>query len=335
MRNLKPSRRAVLGGGIAAAAMSFARPARVQTLDRLVYNTAWRAQAEAGGVFQGAATGIYRDHGIDLEIRQGGPQVDLNALLLAGRVDLIESNGFAAFNFARDSLPGITIAALFQKDPRILLSHPGVGNDSLEALKGKTIMVATAGRTSYWLWLKAKYGYTDEQVRPYTFNLAPFLADKTLTQQGLLTSEPFELKKIGINPVVHLLADHGFEHYQNTIMTAPKLVAEKPDLVQRFVDATIKGWTSYMTGDARPGDAMIKQMNPDMQDDTMAYARDAMKANGILSSGDARTLGIGAMTSERWQRFYKDMTAAGALPPGIDVAKTHTLAFVNKKVGVL
>ena len=224
---------------------------------------------------------------------------------------------------------------MFQKDPRVLLSHPGVGNDSLEALKGKTIMVATAGRTSYWLWLKAKYGYTDEQVRPYTFNLAPFLADKTLTQQGLLTSEPFELKKIGINPVVHLLADHGFEHYQNTIMTSPKLVAEKPDLVQRFVDATIKGWVSYMTGDARPGDAMIRQMNPDMQDDTMAYARDAMKANGILTSGDARTLGIGAMTAERWQRFYKEMTAAGALPPGIDVAKTHTLAFVNKKVGVL
>jgi NitT/TauT family transport system substrate-binding protein len=118
-------------------------------------------------------------------------------------------------------------------------------------------------------------------------------------------------------------------------MTSPKLVAEKPDLVQRFVDATIKGWASYMTGDARPGDAMIKQMNPDMQDDTMAYARDAMKANGILASGDARTLGMGAMTAERWQRFYKEMTAAGALPPGIDVAKTHTLAFVNKKVGVL
>ena len=125
----------------------------------------------------------------------GRAQVDLNALLLAGRVDIIESNGFAAFNFARDNLPGVTIAALFQKDPRVLLSHKGVGNDSLPALKGKTILVATAGRTSYWLWLKAKYGYGDEQIRPYTFSMAPFLADKSLTQQGLLTSEPFELKR--------------------------------------------------------------------------------------------------------------------------------------------
>ena len=141
----------------------------------------------------------------------------------------------------------------------MLLSHPGVGNDSLAALKGKTILVATAGRTSYWLWLKAKFGYSDEQIRPYTFSMAPFLADKSLTQQGLLTSEPFELKKIGIDPVIHLLADNGFEHYQNTIMTSPKLVAEKPDLVQRFVDATIKGWMSYLTGDPGPGDAMIKQ----------------------------------------------------------------------------
>src|SRR4051812_47344900 len=193
MRKL-PSRRTVLGGGVALAATMLAKPARVQTLDKLVYNTAWRAQAEAGGVFQAVATGIFRRHGLEVEIRQGGPQVDLNALLLAERVDVIESNGFAAFNFARDNLPGITIAALFQKDPRILVSHPGVGNDTLAALKGKTIMVATAGRTSYWLWLKAKYGYSDEQIRPYTFNMAPFLADKTLTQQGLLTSEPFELK---------------------------------------------------------------------------------------------------------------------------------------------
>ena len=331
MRN-QLSRRSVIGG-IAAAAV--AKPALTQTLDKLVYNTAWRAQAEAGGVFQAAATGIYRQHGIEIEIRQGGPQVDLNALLLAGRVDIIESNGFAAFNFARDNLPGVTIAALFQKDPRVLLSHKGVGNDTLAALKGKPILVATAGRTSYWLWLKAKYGYSDEQARPYTFNMAPFLADKSLTQQGLLTSEPFELKKIGVDPVIHLLADNGFEHYQNTIMASPKLVSEKPDLVQRFVDATIKGWMSYLTADPAPGDAMIKQINPDMKDDTMAYARDAMMKNGMVSSGDAATLGIGAMTMERWQRFYVEMGAAGALPHGIDVAKTHTLQFVNKKVGVL
>jgi NitT/TauT family transport system substrate-binding protein len=165
--------------------------------------------------------------------------------------------------------------------------------------------------------------------------MAPFLADKTLTQQGLLTSEPFELKKIGVDPVIHLLADHGFEHYQSTVMTSSKLVAEKADLVQRFVDATIKGWVSYLTGDPGPGDAMIKQLNPDMKDDTMAYARDALKKNGILSSGDAATMGIGAMTAARWERFYKEMNAAGALPAGIDPAKTHTLAFVNKKVGVL
>jgi NitT/TauT family transport system substrate-binding protein len=320
-------------GAIAATAL--AKPAFTQARDKLVYNTAWRAQAEAGGAFQAAATGIYREHGLDVEIRQGGPQTDLNALLLSGRVDVIESNGFAAFNYARDNLPGVAVAAMFQKDPRVLLSHPGVGNDTLAALKGKTILVATAGRTSYWLWLKAKFGYSDEQIRPYTFNMAPFLADKTLTQQGLLTSEPFELKKIGINPVIHLLADHGFEHYQNTIMTSPKLIAEKPDLVQRFVDATVKGWVSYLTGDPAPGNAAIKQLNPDMSDDTMLYAREAMLANGILFSGDAPTLGIGAMTAQRWQRFYTEMSAAGALPPGIDVARAYTLAFVNKKVGVL
>ena len=189
-------------------------------------------------------------------------------------------------NYIRESLPGIAVAAIFQKDPRVLLSHPGVGNDTLAALKGKPILVATSGRQTYWQWLKAKYGFTDEQARPYTFNMAPFLADKSLTQQGLLTSEPFAMRKQGIDPVIHLLADHGFDNYQTIILASPKMIKEKTDLVQRFVDASIKGWASYLGGDPSPGNALIKKDNPDMTDEMLAYAIDAMKKFGLVASGE-------------------------------------------------
>ena len=323
----------LLGG---AAATSFAgRWSRAQTLDKLTYQTGWRAQPQQGGVYQAIATGLYRQHGLEVEVRHAGPQADINTLLLAGRVDFIDSNLFSALNYARENLPGIAVGAIFQKDERVLLAHAGVGNDSLPALKGKPILVSTAGRQSFWQWLKAKYGYTDEQARPYTFSLAPFLADRNMCMQGFVTTEPFALRAAGVDPVTLLLADHGFDNYQGLMMCSPRLVAEKADVVQRFVDATVKGWASYLGGELAPANALIKRDNPEMTDDKIAYSIATMRRYKLVEGGDASRLGVGAMRAERWQSFYKDMVEVGALPAGLGIDRLFTLQFVNKRVGLL
>ncbi len=330
------SRRQSLGLlGAAATAATLRAPAlRAQTLDKFSYQTNWRAQAEHGGFYQAVATGIYRKYGIDADIRMGGPQQDPNALLVGGRVDAIMSNSFAGFNYARENLPFVVAASVMQKDPQVLISHPGVGNDKLPDLKGKPILIGAGGRSSYWPWLKSKYGFNDEQIRPYTFNMAPFLADKTLSQQGFLTSEPFAIEQAGVKPVVHLLADYGFDNYQTTINTSWKLVNEKSDLLQRFISASIEGWVSYLKGDPAPANALIKRDNPDMDDVKIAYAIKGMNAYGIVDSGDSKTLGVGCMTDARWKSFYEQMVAAGAQPAGLDLSKAYTLRFVNKRVGM-
>jgi NitT/TauT family transport system substrate-binding protein len=336
MRDKTISRRQTLGlFGAAAATATFAAPGlRAQTLDKFSYQTNWRAQAEHGGFYQAVATGIYRKYGIEAEIRMGGPQQDPNTLLLGGRVDAIMSNSFAGFNYAAENLPFVVVAAVMQKDPQVLISHPGMGNDTLPALKGKPILIGAGGRTSYWPWLKSKFGFTDEQARPYTFNMAPFLADKTLSQQGFLSSEPFAIEQAGVKPVLHLMANYGFDNYQTTINTSWKLVNEKPDLMQRFVSASIEGWVSYLNGDPAAANALIKRDNPDMDDTKIAYAIKAMKENGIVQSGDAATLGVGAMTDARWKSFYDAMVASGAVKGGLDLSKAYTLRFVNKRVGM-
>ena len=322
-------------GGVAASALTPLRRARAQSLDKISYQTNWRAQAEHGGFYQAVATGIYKEHGLEVEIRQGGPQLDVNALLLAGRADVVENDAFRILNFARDNIPGLAISSMFQKDLRALLSHPGVGNDTLPALKGKPILIGAAGRTSFWQWLKVRYGFTDEQIRPYTFNLAPFLADKNISQQGFITSEPFAMRQAGVDPVVHLLADHGFYNLPSVQLCLPKLAAEKAEVLQRFVDASAKGWKSYLTGDPAPANALIKRDNPDMTDDKIAYAIQVLNKAGIVGGGDAAKLGIGALTPEHWIAFYKDMVDCGALPAGWAVDKLITTQFVNKKVVML
>lgn len=330
-------RRALALAGGAAVSLVAVPGARVSatTLDKVSYQTNWRAQAEHGGFYLAVANGIYRKYGIDADIRMGGPQQNPSQLLLGGRVDMIMSNSFEAINYVKEDIPFLCIGSIFQKDPQVIISHPNVGHDRLADLKGAPILVGAGGRNSFWPFLKAKFGFTDEQVRPYTFNMAPFLADKKLSQQGFLSSEPYVIMQAGVKPVVHLIADAGFENYNTTINISRKMATEKKDVVQRFVTATLEGWAEYLKGGPAIAAAneAIKRDNPDMTDDKMAYALKVMNEYGIVRSGDALTLGIGAMTDARWKRFYDTMAAAGAFPKGLDVKKAYSLEFVNKGVG--
>ena len=339
MTKYRISRRGALGliGGGAASALVTVPGGRVsaQTLDKVSYQTNWRAQGEHGGFYLAHAMGIYKKYGLEVDIRPGGPQQNPTQLLLAGRVDMIMGNALEAIHFAREGIPFLCIASIFQKDPQVIISHPGVGHDSLAALKGKPILIAAQGRVGFWPFLKYKFGFSDEQVRPYTFNMAPFLADKQLSQQGFLSSEPFVIRKAGVEPVVHLLADAGFENYNTTITISRKMVDQKKEVVQRFVDATAEGWAEYLKGGegTAAANALIMKDNPDIDQEKLAYALDVMGKYGIVRSGDATTLGIGAMTDARWARFYETMVASGVFPAGIDVKKAYSLDFVNKGVG--
>jgi len=318
---------------LALCCLAAASPGAAQ--DKATFGTNWKAQAEHGGFYQAVAAGIYKKYGLDVTIRMGGPQVNHPQLLAAGAIDFnMGSSSFSALNYAKSDIPMVTVAAIFQKDPQVLIAHPGQGNDTLAAMKGKPILVGAGARATYWNFLKARFGFTDDQIRPYTFSMAPFLADKSVIQQGYLTSEPYQIEKAGIKPIVHLLADAGYNSYSCTIETSWKLVRDKPALVQRFVDASIEGWYGYLYGDPAPGNALIKRDNPEMTDDLIAYSTATLKKYGVLDSGDAKTLGIGAMTDARWREFLATMSGIGLYPRDLALGKVYTLAFVNKKVGM-
>lgn len=312
------------------------RRARAQSLEKLSFQTDWRAQAEHGGYYQAIAAGLYRQAGIECELRQGGPSLNIGQLLLAGRADMIMSNSFEAFTYVREGAPFFTIASIFQKDPQVLIGHPGSGFDSFDKLKGKVLLIGAGGRVTYWPYLRKKYGLKDEQLRPYNFQMAPFLANPNAVQQGFLSSEPYSIAQaLGKEPVVMLLADAGFSAYQTTIAISRKLAQDKKELIQRFVDATLEGWAQYLKGGPATdaANALIKRDNPDQTDDRIAYAIKVLNQRGIVMSGDARQGGIGAMSDRRWQDFYDSMVDVDVLPKGLDVRQAYTLDFVNKGIG--
>jgi NitT/TauT family transport system substrate-binding protein len=331
---------AISGGGwrvalaIAAGIAVVFAIAAARAQDRIAFGLDWKAEAEYGGFYQALATGLYAKHGLNVTIEEGGPQVNHMMLLMAGRLDFNLAGG-RAIEFAEKDLPFLAVAAIFQKSLSVLIAHPGQGNDSFAALRGKPIMIGADARVSWWRYLAAKFGYEDSQIRPYTFNLGPFLANKNAIQEGYASSEPYLIRKqTGIEPIVLPLSDAGFQGYANIIETSAKLVHERPDIVQRFVDASIEGWYSYLYGDPAPANRLIMKANPDMPANLIDFGRKALITRGIVDSGDARSLGIGAMTDERWQAFYRAMTAVGVYPPGVDLKKAYTTQFVDKRVGM-
>lgn len=317
----------------AAPSATAASPSPTGELVKLTYGTNWYAQAEHGGFYQAVATGIYKDHGLDVTIKMGGPQVNGTQLLMGGAIDFFMGYGSDAIKAIQEGIPKVTVAAMFQKDPQILMAHPETGAKSVADLTGKPIFISAAANTTFWPFLKAKYKFTDAQKRPYNFNPGPFLADKNSVQQGYLSSEPLSIKKAGgFDPLVFLLADFGYEPYSTTIECKQELVEKNPDLVQRFVDASIKGWYSYLNDDPSAANELIKKDNPEMTDEQLQYSIEKMKEYGIVISGDAETKGIGAMTDERWKTFFDTMAAEGVFDKNIDYTKAYTLQFVNKGV---
>jgi NitT/TauT family transport system substrate-binding protein len=302
-----------------------------QSPPKLIFLTNWYAQAEHGGFYQAVAEGTYRKHGLDVEVKMGGPQVNVVQLLLAGQADLVMGYDLQTIKLIEQGLPVVTVGATFQKDPAVLIAHPDV--KTMADLGTRTLLIGQASETTFWPWLKAKYGFTEAQKRPYAFSVQQFLVDRNVAQQGYATSEPYSIEKGGVKPVVFLLADQGYPPYAQTIVTTRKTTQDKRDLVRRFLQATAEGWNSYLANPA-PGNALIKKANPQMEDELMAFGLRKMREFGLVTGGDAGSQGILTMTDARWKQTFDFMASAGLAPPGLDYRQAYTLEFV-KAVKVL
>lgn len=318
-----------------AAAALLAAPAVAQ--DKITFATNWKAQAAHGGFYQAVADGTYKKYGLEVTIQPGGPQVNNRPLLPAGRIDfLMTGNLLHSFDNVKNKVPTVVVAAMFQKDPQALMAHPGQGYEKFEALKNAPLaLIAKDGQFSWWQWLKVTHGFKDEVLKPYNYNLGPFLANNKAIQQGYSVAEPIYVENQGkFKPVVHLLADHGFSTYSTVIEARTDTVKNKPDLVQRFVDASAIGWVNYLYGNRKAANAMMIQANPEMTEAEMEASVALMKGQGIVDSGEAATKGIGAMNAARVKDFFDQMVKAGLYKAGeVDLAQVATYQFVNKGVG--
>ena len=319
-----------LATGLALTACSKAtKPVEAPGRTAIRFATDWRAEAEQGGFFEALATGGYARRGLDVQILPGGPGANVPQLIATGAAEMgIGSNSFGVMNLAAEHVPVKAVMAAFQKDPQVLIAHAGGGVNGLADLKGRPILLADAAVTSFWPWLKAKYGLSDAQVRKYSFSSAPFLADARAVQEGYVTSEPYTIQKAsGVAPKVFLLADSGYPGYAAMVLAPDRLIGSDPKAVQAFVEASAAGWKQYLQGDPRPADAMILKLNHEMTPDILDQARMKMRQYCLVTGGDAGSGGVGAMTDATWKRFFDMASGLGVYPRSLEYRAAYTTAF--------
>ena len=307
-----------------AAVLSWCGVAHAQ--DRLLFATDWFAQAEHGGFYQAVAEGTYRRHGLDVTIRMGGPQVNGLQLLAAGRIDVAMGDGLQVLAAVEQNVPVVAIGATFQKNPTVIIAHPGVAR--LQDLKGRPIAIGAASNNTFWPWLKQRYGFTDDQKRPYAFSVQPFLADPKLAQQGFVTSEPFSIEKAGVKPAVFLLANLGYPPYSQALIVTRDTLEKRRDVLARFLRASAEGWKSYLANPA-PGNALIRKDNPQMSEELLAYGWRKMKDFALVDAGEAMKSGLLTMTEARWDATVDFLKGAGLARTGVDYSRAWTLELVR------
>ena len=316
-------------GALLLGAITLAAPISASALEKVSFRTNWFPQAEHGGWYQAASDGTYEKYGLEVDQQPGGPQVNNLQLLLAGRADFVvlHSSG-QILKAIEEGLPIVAVASMYQKDPQAIMTHKGVGHDSLEDLKGEPILLSQDAHQSFWPWLKQKYGYSDEQVRPYTFQMGPFIADTGLTQQCYITSEPFVVQQAGIDPNLFLLSDFGWQSYSTLIVTTTDMVKNHPERVQNFVNASVEGWYRYLS-DPSETNQVINTLDANQTPEQLAYSFDKMTERGIVASGDALESGIGTMNDARWKAASDQLKSIGLVEPDTDYTKAFTTEFIN------
>ena len=320
--------RARAASALVLALGAVASPATQAQEEKFIYMTNWYAQAEHGGFYQAVATGLYKKLGLDVTVKMGGPQVNIMQIMAAGQADCVMGSSDLQMMQVRESgVPVVTVATIFQKDPQVLIAHEDV--KTFEQMKGKTILIAQSANRGYWPWVKTKFGLSDEQTRPYTFNIQPFVADKNVVQQGYLTSEPYAIQKAGVKANTLMFSDYGYPAYATTISCMDKTVKERAKAVAAFVRGSAEGWKSYLA-DPAPGNALIKKDNPNMTDDQLAYSVAKLKETGMVLGGDAAKLGVGVMTDARLKASFDFLVSAKLLDPAkIDLASAFPTSFVK------
>ena len=316
---------------LAAALALSAGPAVAQEkkLTPVRFTLNWIPTPDHSGYYAAKIGGIYEKYGLDVEIRPGGPQVNVHQLLAAKQTDMIMGTTMRAFNARHEGIPIVTVASWYQKDATTFMLHPDNKASNLADLKANQVMIPNISKVNYWPWMKAKFGFSDDQLKPYDFAYRSWALNPNAISQGYITSDKPNMAGVGVpNGRSMLLADHGWNQYINTVDVLEEMIEKKPEVIRAFLRATAEGWRQYLK-DPTATNAELTRLNPDLSRETAAYGYEVITTYRLLGVASADEGKIGTISDARLKAFAEEMVKAGAIPASDAYEKSYTLKFMD------
>ena len=296
----------------------------------LIFQLSWRAQVESGGFVQAAVKGFYRDCGLNVELRQGGAGVDPAQLLVGGAVDAVlvpQSDGILQMNKA--GFPARAVFASMQHTPASIIVHDDSPIRTVADMRGKPVMISASSRAGWWPFFRMRYGFTDDQIRPFSGQRTPFIADPDAIAQDVISNGPYVIwQQSKVKVRSFMLTDLGYDPYGGVLTVSQSLIDERPQVVRCLVQGSQRGWADFMRHPAA-GFAEILRMSPEMNQGLLDYGLGVMRERQIVETPDTARLGIGVMTEQRWRDHAALLVASGVLPKGFDPGPALDTQFLT------
>jgi NitT/TauT family transport system substrate-binding protein len=280
----------------------------------------WFAQAEQGGYWQAQAAKTGEAEGLDIEVKQGGPQIQTIPQVAAGQADFGVAQADELMLARAEGVPVVQVFGGMDRYLQCMMYHPSTGISDFSDISGKQVAVAPSG--GFWPWIKGEYDLQDVQEINFTGSLAEFKRNENLVQQCFITSEPYFAEQEHIPHAELMVADAGYNPYSQGLFTSEKMVEEHPETVRKVVAAVQEGWTQFMT-DPSKAKALIEEVNKDTDPAAFDYAAKELAAGDYLGSP------VGGMTEERWNTLHDQLDEAGVLTKSVDPSSVWTDEFVS------
>ncbi|HYC72129.1 MAG TPA: ABC transporter substrate-binding protein [Opitutaceae bacterium] len=290
------------------------------------FQTDWFPQPEHGGYYQALAKGYYAAEGLDVEILPGGPNAQVMAGVATGRADLGMTNGDDMIVAVARGLPLRMVAAEMQRDAQGILFHQERPIRSLRDLDGKTVM---AGAGSTWIEVVQRKLGIKFNLQPLVGDLARFMNDPQFIQQCFVTNEPYFATQRGAKVGALLIAspELGYEPYR-VIFGGRDFIERNPEVVRKFVRASIRGWVEYLTGDPEPANALLRKLRSDLPEDFFSYSIKAMKDYQLVLGDPRRGEAAGQLRADRLSRQIALLQEIGVLDRAVTLEEVVTFEFL-------
>jgi NitT/TauT family transport system substrate-binding protein len=296
-----------------------------QVLIKVTLQADWYPQPEHGGFYTALANGYYEREGLDLTIQPGGPYVVVPQQVAAGSAQF----GMASSDQILESVAAgqrlVAVAATMQGDPQGIMVRKDSPIHSFADLNGHTVAVKLG--STWWEYLEKRYSLDKVREIPATFSVANFIADPQYVQQAFATSEPFFAHQAGIETRVLLTRDAGYNPYR-VMFTTRDFLREHPDVVGKFVRASLQGWQDYLNAPAAAHTAIAK-LNPALNSEWMMFSWQALRDGNFVTGPDASRLQLGKMEPQRWTTMYQQLKDLQIISQSFDPANAYTLQFVQ------